>query len=137
MLVQLPPDARYVLVAAQQESGLLALAAWGTPQEVFAVTHHKTDFEGGKTVSENLVSGTYWYLWPDHAFGFSSDPALHLWYADVADQPRFGGSAECTKPEDRLSWNLETVSTGGFRAGRCCDLGENSGAWTKCLYYLR
>ena len=37
-------------------------------------------------------------------------------------------------PGDRLSWNLETLSTGGWRAGLAYDLGDST-EWYKCCYY--
>jgi len=128
-----------VLIAARRghlHPQQLALAAWGTPAEVFTVTHDKNTFKGGKTVSSNLVGGTHWYLWPEHAFGFSLDPQLHLWYADVGDQIRYGGSGEIKDASSRLSWNLESGSTGGYRAGEHGGLGTAPCDWMKCVYYL-
>ena len=70
------------------------------------------------------------YRWSGRSFGFSSHPDLWLWAADAGIKQR--GSEE--RPDDRLSWNLDTRSTGGWRAGRVIDLG-GSREWEKRLYY--
>ena len=36
--------------------------------------------------------------------------------------------------ESRLSWNLDTASTGGWRAGTFIDLGQRPNGWRKLLY---
>ena len=70
------------------------------------------------------------YRWAGHAFGFSSHPELWLWAADAGIKQH--GAEE--RSDDRLSWNLDTLSTGGWRAGRVTDLGS-SRVWEKRLYY--
>eukprot|EP00965_Chrysotila_dentata_P252743 6210848-Pleurochrysis_carterae.AAC.2 len=147
-LLAIPHYARYVLFAACEsaEQSLedamsgnavggkdaeFAILAWGCRDKVLQVTHDCHGFRGGVTRSENEENGVHWYLWPEHAIGFSSDPNLFLYYADAAIS--IMGEAEIAS-EDRLSWNLETTSTGGYRAGRHIDLGASS-EWLKCLYY--
>lgn len=112
-------------------SGLVfSTLAWGRRETVLKVTHHERSFGGGATTSSNLEDGVHWYRWPAHAIGFSSDPNLFLYYADSGIKR---GLREVA-PADRLSWNLETRSTGGWRAGLAYDLGD-SGEWYKCCYY--
>jgi len=53
-----------------------------------------------------------------------------LYYADSAIKRGMREAA----PGDRLSWNLETQSTGGWRAGLAYDLGDST-EWYKCCYY--
>lgn len=126
-----PPDARFVLMAARRRQSMYyTLLAWGTRDAVLRATHDRVRFRGGDTRSDNIENGVFYYRWPEHAMGFSSDPSLYLLYADSA---RARGIPE-TFSADRLSWNLETLSTGGWRAGDTCDLG-NSVEWLKCLYY--
>lgn len=105
------------------------LLAWGTRETVLAVTHEESDFQGHGTTTDNEEEGVYWYRWPNHSFGFSSDPSLWLWAADSGI--RWPGEK---RSEDRLSWNLDLHSTGGWRAGRVIDLGK-SREWEKRLYY--
>ena len=113
--------------AGQQAFHLLA---WGRRETVLAVTHKEHTFEGLGTTTDNEEESVFWYRWPSHSFGFSSDPNLWLWAADAGIKQR--GFEE--RSEDRLSWNLDLRSTGGWRAGRVIDLG-NSREWEKRLYY--
>ena len=106
------------------------LLAWGKRETVLAVTHQEHIFEGMGTTTDNEEESVYWYRWPNSSFGFSSDPNLWLWAADAGIKQR--GLEE--RSEDRLSWNLDLRSTGGWRAGRVIDLG-NSREWEKRLYY--
>lgn len=91
---------------------------------------HESGFRGGRTSTDNVEGGVHFYRWREHAMGFSADPSLFLYYADSGIKRGF----EEARPADRLSWNLETVSSGGWRAGEYIDLGD-SGEWMKCLYY--
>ena len=70
------------------------------------------------------------YRWSRSSFGFSSHPDLWLWLADAGIKQR--GVEE--RPDDRLSWNLDSRSTGGWRAGRVYDLGAST-EWVKRVYY--
>ena len=108
-----------------------ALLAWGRREVVMRVTHDQ-EFEGFETSTDNADEDVYWYRWPNHSFGFSSDPALWLWAADAAIAQIGPGNERAS--EDRLSWNLDTLSTGGWRAGIAIDLGA-SNEWEKRLYY--
>jgi hypothetical protein len=131
-----PPEARYVLAGARREgyaagsTTKLDMVAWGPREVVLAVTHDENGFDGGFTTSENEYAGVYWYRWPDHSFGFSTCPNLLLQYADAS--PAFGYPEEGS--DDRLSWNLDLVSTGGWRAGTVLNLGRST-RWTKVLMY--
>lgn len=131
-LEKVPAEARYVFVGARKslQSREFALAAWGTRSTVLRVTHGD-EFWGHRTKSENLEHGVYWYRWEGNSFGFSSHPDLWLMLADCAI--KLIGIEECS--DDRLSWNLEFRSTGGWRAGREVDLGQEPKEWQKCLYY--
>ena len=61
--------------------------------------------------------------------GFSSDPQLFLYYADSGIR-----RWDEKNSEDRLSWNLETRSTGGWRAGKYTELGGAEDI-LKVVYY--
>ena len=115
-LDSVPATATHVLVAARDglDCDEFALAAWGERTAVLQSTHDALSFQGGKTKAPTLHRGVYWYRWPSHSFGFTSCPDLFLWYADAL--AAFGGCEEASG--DRLSWNLEMESTGGFRAGK-------------------
>lgn len=164
-LERVPLEARYVLIGAVDMSGAMAadgtrqrspgrdeldraleesnpldtltftLAAWGPREEVLRTTHDEQGFSGGRTTTDNQVDAVYWYRWPRHSFGFTADPKINLWFADVEGDRRFGGSGDESSGESRLSWNLETISTGGFRAGKNTDLGEDSQQFYKRVYY--
>lgn len=135
----LSPDSRSHDPAAQGAAGSAAagdgptfhLLAWGSREVVLRETHGD-GFRGEATTSENEEDSVFWYRWRGRSFGFSSHPQLWLWLADAGLKQR--GAAFEPRPEDRLSWNLETRSTGGFRAGRVLDLGA-SREWEKRLYY--
>ena len=71
---------------------------------------------------------------PDNSFGFSAHPKLLLWAADSAIKLLPGGAEHEERSAERLSWNLDTRSTGGWRAGTAIDLGD-SVEWEKRLYY--
>mmetsp|Transcript_118574 Transcript_118574/g.369358 ORF Transcript_118574/g.369358 Transcript_118574/m.369358 type:complete len:293 (+) Transcript_118574:69-947(+) len=131
-LEKVPPEARFVFVGAREGRGNpeFALAAVA-PRKVALSQTHGARFRGAATKTANLDRGVYWYRWPDHSFGFSSQEDLFLFFADCGIKR---GVLE-QRPEDRLSWNLETESTGGWRAGLALDLGSRPGAWLKCLYY--
>lgn len=131
-LERVPPEARFVLAAGREgsENPQLALAALA-PRDVALRATLDHGFVGGEVQSTNLDHGVYWYRWPSHSFGFSSSPDLLLWYADCGIIRRPPES----NPNDRLSWNLESFSTGGWRAGSVVELGSDPGAWRKCLYY--
>jgi len=105
------------------------LLAWGRREVVLKVTHSE-EFTGLGTRSENEDESVYWYRWQRSSFGFSSHPELWLWLADAGIKQR--GVEE--RPDDRLSWNLESRSTGGWRAGRVFDLGSSK-EWEKRVYY--
>lgn len=111
--------------------GTCALLAWGKRETVLKVTHDAS-FSGYDTTTDNEEEGVFWYRWPGHSFGFTSHPRLWLWLADCAIFQR--GPAFEENPDDRLSWNLESYSTGGWRAGRVINLGD-SRQWQKRLYY--
>lgn len=132
-LEKVPPEARFVLAAAKHgvNCATFALAAWGRRSTVLKVTHDD-DFGGCATHTSNLEDGVYWYRWPDHSFGFSSHQDLWLWNADCLILMSPGE----VNPSDRLSWNLDLHSTGGWRAGHIVELGQHPGHWLKCLYYL-
>jgi len=63
---------------------VFSLAAWGSRDKVLRTTHDRTDFQGGETSvdTEACEDGVYYYRWPNHAMGFSSDPRLCLYFAD-------------------------------------------------------
>ena len=89
---------------------LAALGVATAPERDGSATHDgDAAWHGGATKSENEEESVFWYRWPGHSFGFSSHPDLWLWYADSAIKQR--GHEE--RSDDRLSWNLETRSTGG------------------------
>eukprot|EP00316_Scyphosphaera_apsteinii_P001641 CAMPEP_0119315304 /NCGR_PEP_ID=MMETSP1333-20130426/35251_1 /TAXON_ID=418940 /ORGANISM="Scyphosphaera apsteinii, Strain RCC1455" /LENGTH=295 /DNA_ID=CAMNT_0007320619 /DNA_START=29 /DNA_END=913 /DNA_ORIENTATION=- len=102
-------------------SSSFALLAWGKRQVVLRVTHDES-FHGFATTTSNEEESVFWYRWTNHSFGFSSDPSLWLWAADAAIKQI--GREACS--EDRLSWNLDLHSTGGWRAGTVIDLGSSS-----------
>jgi len=116
--------------ASAADNARFALLAWGRRDTVLRVTHDPATFHGLGTTTTNVDEDVYWYRWPGHSFGFSSDPALWLWAADAGIKQT--GSEDAS--EDRLSWNLDLRSTGGWRAGTVIDLG-NSSEWEKRLYY--
>ena len=134
-IVDLPKRELLIRASTQQDPAdttiVYALAAWARREIALHVTHDRDAFRGGKTTSDNSESGVHFYRWPRHAVGFSSDPELFLQYADSGAKR---GLNE-TKPNDRLSWNLDRgESTGGWRAGSAWDLGD-SNEWLKVLLY--
>mmetsp|Transcript_65112 Transcript_65112/g.108174 ORF Transcript_65112/g.108174 Transcript_65112/m.108174 type:complete len:295 (-) Transcript_65112:458-1342(-) len=108
------------------------LLAWGPRDQVLKSTHDET-FGGNETTTDNEVEGVFFYRWPGNSFGFSSDPNLFLWLADCGIK-RYPPERPEVRPNERLSWNLEMFSTGGWRAGRWTDLGQ-SGEWSKHMYF--
>ena len=107
-----------------------SLLAWGSREAVLKTSHESSAFQGGRTTLDMAEHGVHFYRWRDHAMGFSSDPDVFLFYADsgiIRDLPE-------KKPGDRLSWNLERRSTGGWRAGEAYELGD-SNEWFKVLFY--
>ena len=124
---------------ASARPSAFALLAWGRRDHVLQITHPdltRHRLNGIRTISTNVDDDVYWYRWEGHSFGFSSDPHLRLWPAYVGDvQPAaLQGQDEEEASEDRLSWNLDLRSTGGWRAGRQTELGD-SDEWHKMLYY--
>ena len=103
--------------------------AWGRRESVLKVTHSE-QFAGMGSRSDNEDEGVYWYRWARSSFGFSSHPDLWLYLADAGIKQH--GFEE--RPDDRLSWNLDSRSTGGWRAGRVYDLGDST-EWVKRVYY--
>ena len=76
-----------------------------------------------------------------HAQGLSSctgdtSPGTHT-YQPTCSLPYQAGIKQRgveERPDDRLSWNLDSRSTGGWRAGRIYDLGAST-EWVKRVYY--
>ena len=134
IIADLPSRAALVRASSRVDPNdrtlVFSLVAWGRRDDVLHPTHDRSGFAGMATTSENKHDGVCWYRWPQRAFGFSSDPSLYLYYADSGV---IRGHEE-VRPEDRLSWNLERESTGGWRAGCAYNLGSSS-EWLKCLYY--
>merc|ERR1712150_106643 len=77
----------------------------------------------------------YWYVNPGKACGFSAHKKVVLWYADAAEE--LGKSYKTVNAEgsdkERLSWNLDKTSTGGYRAGKKYNLGSST-EWEKVMY---
>lgn len=126
-----PADARVVMLAAENDDGHLALAAWGARDTVLRITHQGDEFAGGRCQGV-LHRETYWYRWPQRATGFSGHPDLFLFFADSA----CARGIKEEESESRLSWNLDQgESTGGWRAGTETELGRNPRGWRKLLMY--
>ena len=132
-----PEDAAEVFVGARNaDSAVFHLSARAPTQVVRFEGQLKglNVYRDGPNTATCCHEQTYWYWWREHSFGFSADKNLFLYYADSAIAAQ--GRPEPAS-ESRLSWNLETQSTGGWRAGTVTELGEQrrGNRWRKCLYY--
>lgn len=138
-----PPEATHILVAAKANAtdATLAMAACGK-KDIVLKNNIPESFRGGTTKTENqgdTNKGVLWYRWEGKSFGFTTarDPNLFLYYADSGCVRNI----EEANSEDRLSWNLEVQSTGGWRAGEAINLGSeqredgSKNTWRKVLYY--
>ena len=131
-----PEDAAEVFVGARNaDSAVFHLSARAPTQVVRFEGQLKglNVYRDGPNTATCCHEQTYWYWWREHSFGFSADKNLFLYYADSAIAT---GRPEPAS-ESRLSWNLESQSTGGWRAGTVTELGEQrrGNRWRKCLYY--
>ena len=132
-----PEDAAEVFVGARNaDSAVFHLSARAPTQVVRFEGQLKglNVYRDGPNTATCCHEQTYWYWWREHSFGFSADKNLFLYYADSAIAAQ--GRPEPAS-ESRLSWNLESQSTGGWRAGTVTELGEKrrGNRWRKCLYY--
>jgi len=127
-------DRRSKQLRARLRRSFVSIGALATRATALKTTVHDEPAFPQLSVCENSEEGVFWYRWDNSAFGFTAHPEVQLWLADSRIIRE--GEAREKLPGSRLSWNLDPgQSTGGWRAGRVLELGENPGLWYKCLWY--
>lgn len=115
-----PGKGEWLCIGAREVGkDVLLVAAMAKRQDVLRTT---------STANEvNQSNGVYWYCCPGKSFGFSKHPRVDLRSADTED----------TDGEYRLSWHLDSDSS-GWRAGMKKNLVREAGArYEKLVFYLK
>jgi hypothetical protein len=85
---------------AYSNNNTLLLVSCGSCLDILTTTPHN---------QPRLVNGAWWYLTPDHSFGFAPNSNIYTNSADTFD-------CDPCKDSNRLSWHLHGLD-GGWRLG--------------------